>query len=197
MYQRDRGDGASGVSIIQEALKKAQTTYTKEVVKAAPLQKPDIGAGPAAQKPRHSAIPFTKLIPGVVLLILIAGFGLNSFFSKDHTETPKDRPHQNVSYKPAVKNAAVKNLSGAHLGIRTEDIASPVKSAISSGAAFVHAPDLELNGIMYLQERPRAIINGNMVEVGESVSGARIGAITRDSVLLNYNDLEITLKLKE
>ena len=185
------------MSIIQEALKKAQTTYTKEVVKAASSQKPDIGVDPAVQKPHHAAIPFTKLIPGMILLTLIAGFGLNSFFSKYPAEAPKDRPHHNVSYKSAVKDVALTNPSNAGLGIKAQVIASPIKSVILSSAAFVNAPDLELNGIMYLQDRPRAIINGNMVEVGESVSGAKVDAINRNSVLLNYNDLEITLKLKE
>jgi hypothetical protein len=185
------------MSIIQEALKKAQTTYTEKTVKAAPPRRPDVAVEPAAQKSRRAATPLTKLMPGMILLILIAGFGLNSFFSRDPAGALKNGSRQNVSYKPVVKDAALKDSSDAGIGIRTEDIASPMKRAISPRAAFVHAPDLELNGIMYLEEKPRAIINGNMVEVGESVSGAKIDAITRNSVLLNYNDLEITLKLKE
>jgi len=185
------------VSIIQEALKKAQTKYTKEVVKAASVQKNASGADLLPQKPPHAAIPFAKLVPGVVLLIFIIGFGLNSFLSKGPGEAGKSRPRQDVSYRPAVKNAALNDRPDAGLDIHAGDIASPIKNAISSGAAFVQAPNLELNGIMYLQDRPRAIINGNMLEVGEFVSGARVNTITKNSVLLNYNDLEITLKLKE
>jgi hypothetical protein len=167
------------MSIIQEALKKAQTKYIKEVVKTASAQ--ENGVAPLLpQNPTHAAIPFAKLAPGVILLILIIGFGLNSFLSKGPIEARKNMSRQDVSYKPAVKDAAF-----------------PIKSAISSGAAFIQAPNLELNGIMYLQERPRAIINGDMLEAGEFISGARVNAITKDSVLLNYNDTEITLKLKE
>ena len=171
--------------------------FTITAFKGASPQKTDISADPAAQKPHHALVPLTRLIPGVILLTLIAGFGLNSFFSKNPAEEAKDRPHQNVSYKPVVKDIALKNPSDESLSMQGQAIASPIKSAVSFGAAFVHAPDLVLNGIMYLEERPRAIINGNMVEVGEFVSGAKIDAITRNSVLLNYNDLEITLKLKE
>lgn len=185
------------MSIIQEALKKAQTTYTRESVKAASAQRTDTVVETVAQAPRRMATPIAKLIPGIALLVLVAAFGLNSFFSKGAVELPKDRAHQNVSYKPAVKDISSESSSEASLGIRAKDIVSPMKSVMSSGTAFVNAPDLELNGIMYLSDSPRAIINGNMVEVGESVSGARIDVITKDSVLLNYNDLEITLKLKE
>lgn len=185
------------MSIIQEALKKAQTTYIKEIIKEVPQQKPDTGTDPAVQKHHHAMVPFARLIPGVILLILIAGFGLNSFFSKNPAEIPTDKQRQNVSYKSALKDIALENPSVALMGIQAQSMVSPIKSVVSSGTALVHAPDLELNGIMYMQETPRAIINGNMVEVGESVSGAKIDAINKDSVLLNYNDLEITLKLKE
>jgi hypothetical protein len=161
------------MSIIQEALKKAQATYTnKEAVKTEPVQ-----------KPHHASIPFTKLIPGIVLLIVAAGFGLNSFLSNGPSALAGDKQYHSVSYKTAAT--------------ASEYAASPVSSVIQPGTALVNAPDLELNGIMYLDEKPRAIINGNTVVVGESVNGARIDAITTDSVLLNYNDLEITLKLKE
>jgi hypothetical protein len=185
------------MSIIQEALKKAQTIYTKENVKVAASQKPDTNVDLAAQQLSSTATPLAKLMPGVILLILIAGFGWNSLFSKAPAGTRKYGPQHNVSYESAVNDNTLKNMSDKGLGMQAKDVASPIRSAISSGVAFVHAPDLELNGIMYLQDRPRAIINGNMVEAGESVSGARINTITRDSVLLNYNDLEITLKLKE
>lgn len=185
------------MSIIQEALKKAQTTYTEETVKTALPRRADTDAVSAAQKKRRAAIPFIKPVSAAVLLILIAGFGLNLFFSQNSAKTAKDRSHQNVSYRPVAKDAASENPSDAGLGIRVEDITSPIKRVISSGAALVSAPDFQLNGIMYIQDSPRAIINGNMVKVGGSISGARITAINKNSVLLNYNDMEITLELME
>ncbi|MDD5174576.1 MAG: hypothetical protein WC419_00820 [Candidatus Omnitrophota bacterium] len=185
------------MSIIQEALKKAHMIYAKEIVKETSIQKPgDISGSLAPQKTQSALAPFIKLVPGTVLLILIAAFGLNSFLSKHTAGAPNERSHQDVSYKPVVKDAALGDPFDAGSGIQAQVITSPIKSPISSGTAFVNAPDLELNGIMYLEERPRAIINGNIVEVGESVSGARVDAIKIDSVLLNYNDLEITLRLK-
>lgn len=57
-------------------------------------------------------------------------------------------------------------------------------------------PDLALNGIMYLDTNPRAIINNAIVGKGDMVSGATVTAINKKSVILTYNDVEITLNLK-
>ena len=185
------------MSIIQEALKKAQTTYAKEVVKAESPKEIDTDIEAAVNKPHRLPAPLTKLIPGVALLALVTVLGFSSFLSKPSAESRRDGPYHDVSYKTIAMDDSLKNMPDAGIGIRAEDIAPSVKSVISSSAAFVNAPELELNGIMYLQERPRAIINGNVVGVGESVNGARIDTITSNAVLLNYDNLEITLKLKE
>lgn len=183
------------MSIIQEALKKAQMTYAKEAIKMEPPKNVDTDI--VVNRPRRLTTSFAKLIPGVALLVLVAGFGLNSFLSKSSVESRRDGSYHDVSYKTIVRDDSLRKMPDPGIGIRAEDIAPSVKSVISSGTAFVHAPDLELNGIMYLQERPRAIINGNIVGIGESVNGARIDAINSNNVLLNYDNLEITLKLKE
>jgi len=52
-----------------------------------------------------------------------------------------------------------------------------------------------LDGIMYIADSPRAIINNIIVGEGETVSGANVEKIKKDSVVLKYNESEVTLKL--
>jgi len=54
-----------------------------------------------------------------------------------------------------------------------------------------------LDGIMYIAERPRAIINNIIVGEGESVAGASVEKINKDNVVLKYNESEVTLKLNK
>jgi hypothetical protein len=52
-----------------------------------------------------------------------------------------------------------------------------------------------LDGIMYIADRPRAIINNIIVGEGEAVDGANVEKINKDNVVLKYNESEVTLKL--
>jgi len=54
-----------------------------------------------------------------------------------------------------------------------------------------------LDGIMYIADRPRAIINNIIVGEGESVDGANVEEINKDNVVLKYNESEVTLKLNK
>ncbi len=58
-------------------------------------------------------------------------------------------------------------------------------------------PTLVLNGIMYSNENPQAIINNGIVEEGDVVSGATVVKIDNKKALLLYNDEEIVLTLKK
>ncbi|MBN1794037.1 MAG: thioredoxin fold domain-containing protein [Candidatus Omnitrophica bacterium] len=52
---------------------------------------------------------------------------------------------------------------------------------------------LELSGIMYDPETPVAIINGEFVKEGESIGGATVAEITKNSVRLDRQGKEIIL----
>jgi len=73
-----------------------------------------------------------------------------------------------------------------------------VTAAGSAAAQAVRAapPDLALNGIMYLEGGARALVNNAIVGVGDMIGGATVVAITKKSVILTYNNVEITLLLK-
>ena len=58
-------------------------------------------------------------------------------------------------------------------------------------------PQFILNGIMYLNDGPQAIINNSTVSEGEMTGGAKVMRINKNNVVLNFNDLEITLSLKK
>lgn len=54
-----------------------------------------------------------------------------------------------------------------------------------------------LSGIMYVENKPQAIINGYVLEEGDKINGATIIAIEKDCVLLNLNNSDIRLDMSE
>ncbi|HPM42515.1 MAG TPA: general secretion pathway protein GspB [Candidatus Omnitrophota bacterium] len=69
-------------------------------------------------------------------------------------------------------------------------------SAEPNSVVRAEPPDLALNGIMYLETGSRAIINNKIVQEGDMVGGATVVLINKNSAILKYNDVEITLSLK-
>ena len=65
-----------------------------------------------------------------------------------------------------------------------------------SPSAINRAVDMELNGILWDTEAPQAIINEDIVGIGDRVRGNIIVDITQDTVILNdgLTDFELTLK---
>ena len=194
------------MSIIQEALKKSQATYIKttlqkEVAKAAEEAAranahaaEDIPAGAS----RRSPISLPVLIPAVIVLAITIGLGLKIFFSNKEAPTAKYIVKPDANHKAALKDVEPVALNRQGMtDTLPENIPAKSENTPTARLEASQPADLTLNGIMYIREKPRAIINGNVVEVGESVSGAKVSAINEDRVLLNYNGVEITLKLKE
>jgi len=58
-------------------------------------------------------------------------------------------------------------------------------------------PTLVLNGIVYDEEKPYAIINNKVLLKGDLVDGAALSEINRDSVKFVFNGREYELKAKE
>jgi type II secretory pathway component PulC len=54
-----------------------------------------------------------------------------------------------------------------------------------------------LNGIMFLVDGPRAIINDIMVGEGETVGGAKVAKIKKDKVVLEYKESEVYLDINK
>ncbi len=184
------------MSIIQEALKKAQGAIGIGASKAAPCQTKAVEAGQAPHKAPApaKAKPLPKSIILVSTALLIAAIALVSLSLGPLVATRPGRDAGAQAPTPPAQEVRYRALPKAELdqsaGVEAQATARQAAELAST------APKLVLNGIMYLEEGPRAIVNNAMVEVGEYASGAKVVRIDRKSVVLVYNDVEITLNLK-
>jgi HD-like signal output (HDOD) protein len=75
--------------------------------------------------------------------------------------------------------------------------ASPPRPAVVKLAKLEQpetaGPEFRLNGIIYSEDRPTAIVNGIMVRIGDEVNGATVLSIERDRVILWGNGKPKTL----
>ena len=185
------------MSIIQEALKKVQNyTGDREVIQQA-SQKNGLNeqipeaAGHVEARSRFSIKNSRVIVLGSIALVLvmilsakhlIAGaFSANAHAPKNVSDQIAF-PSQEVVYKPISGN-----------GTKLDAQAPVLQKSIELKPQY---PDLTLNGIMFLEAGPRAIVNNSIVEVGNTVSGATVTKINRKSVALEYSGVEITLSLK-
>lgn len=61
----------------------------------------------------------------------------------------------------------------------------------------ISASSIVLNGILWDENQPTAIINNEIVQVGQSVNGKVIVGIWKDRVILSDGDKEVELKMYE
>jgi hypothetical protein len=192
-----------GVSIIQEALKKAQVDYLSnkapanikstassgqkislpkiDLFKKITLPKIDI-----ASKVRPAPTPKTKmsitiLSISVVSILLISVLGLKVFLTYKGEPLSKEAPSA-----PLAEVVAPKTF----VKPEPEPVAPPPKPVLPPAPTFI------LNGIMYLDNKPQAIINGYILEVGDSLNGATVMLIDKDYVLLDMKEDKLRLNLK-
>lgn len=179
------------MSIIQQALKKAQDNTISKAPQRVP-QPP--GPAEVRHEPRKTpgtvrAKTFTRAAAVAVTVFLAVAIALVAFSLKPFFSAPAvkraglpapEAPAQEVRYRP----------------LAPAEARDPDADKAQAAELAARAPKLVLNGIMYLDEGPRAIVNNAMVGLGDYVSGAKVARITRKNVVLVYNDVEITLNLK-
>jgi len=188
------------MSIIQEALKKAQDIPrlkdksnkigTAEHAPETIVKTPRSIASPVSNKFAFkpvSATLITAIIVAIAIVAILFLFLLNKGRFLKNEETIKPDAHQQVTYKPLPSGDAAK---------KPEDVLPSVKPIETVFEVKPQLPQLILNGIMYMEGSPRAIINGNVIEEGDSVSGAEVKKITRNNVVLKFKDTEIVIDLK-
>lgn len=176
------------MSIIQEALKKAQN-YIGENRKSALDSFPE---SPRASQRGPGPNIILVVILFVTLAFVLKGFLPEIKFKKEAAlkkavEVEDPKAHQEVAYKP-LRPAIESKAQDVKLDVSPTQIRHEIKPQY---------PELVLNGIMYLAERPQAIINNSVVEEGDTVSGAKVLSIKKNTVILNFNDVEISLSLKK
>jgi len=167
------------MSIIQEALKRAQYDYAAK--KGLPQAHEESGREwtiPTTVKALYAPGMIRKIAIAlyvVVLLALITGFGIRALFSR------------------------LVAIDGGRIPNNT--MVSGNNTHAADAKAVKQSPDLVLNGIMYTEENPKAIINGVVVREGDVVSSATVVSISERNVLLKYNNddnqVEVALKLKD
>ena len=152
------------MSIIQEALRKAQGDYFSRGIFKARIS--------SVRQARRSLI-----IPLILTfsMILISALSLRTFFT--HKET-----------LPVVKAEPPKVT--AEVVAPAPIIKAPEPIKVENKPAFV------LNGIMHLDNRRQAIINGYILGVGDSINNATVLLIANDYVLLNAKEDKIKVDLK-
>lgn len=181
------------MSIIQEALKKAQVDYMekkKPERKEPPryrmaVPKADIrGKIRSARKTKRS---ITILSIFVVSMLIISALGLRIFLI--HKGSLKKE-------KNIMKPFLSKEVSAAPIAeiIAPLSFVKPIDRTDSPAAP--PPPIFVLNGTMYLDAKPQAIINGYILEEGDVINGATVMVIDKDYVLLNLKDDKLKLDLK-
>lgn len=183
------------MSIIQEALKKAEMLRgnsgldarvnmvrqdeAKSFIRAA--DRPSVENVPVYRKSIYSAKEGNKTMLSIVLLSsFIVFIVVISLFSG----------------RPSNRRADIPIKSEMPLRAEAYSKAPIVPTQLIEGKTNIQQPSLALNGIMYLEDSPRAIINDVLVEEGDMVQGALVRKIYEKSVTLESKDAEITLKLK-
>ena len=120
----------------------------------------------------------------LVLAILYAAYN----FSGSDGPKPVDQPQTieplaaNVAQTaaPSLKDRDVKMLEEAPWG--QDPFAAPKRKTVAAGPRL----SWNLKGIVYNPSRPLAYINGVRVGVGDMVNSAKVIAIERTKVTLNY-----------
>lgn len=186
------------MSIIQEALKKVQDYSRGKGAIQPEAQSVGLdgsvpeGTGPIQVKSQFFVKNRRVIILGSIALALVMILsakqlilGILSVNSQNAGKAEAGQvtfPSQEVVYRPIAGNDT-----------KPEAQAPILQKSIELKPQY---PDLTLNGIMFLEAGPRAIINNSIVGVGDTVSGATVTKINRRSVALEYSGVEITLSLK-
>lgn len=186
------------MSIIQEALKKVQSDYAQKKI-SPPKVKIKQEAVPSdtgkrnlfkALRMKKKLTPMRLTIMSSIMVVFISsmvivGFGLKLFLLFRETAEKK----RNKEVPLAV--VTPQNLSQTKAAP-----AIPKRNKPSYDTAESRPPNFVLNGVMYLDGKPQAIINGYMLEEGDMLNGATVMLIDKDYVLLNLNDSKIKVKME-
>lgn len=205
------------MSIIQEALRKAQKTKsgdTRHITSSSILLQTNeiIKSAPRRRKQSSGIIYFFY---AAILLIALSPLMLmlpHRFFIFPVKASAKHEPKPKLQDKAAEsvikKTTAIKPASVVADTAATAIVAEPAPVAetyIPPSAAVMLIPvqpevlkdrDFILSGIMHLEGGPKAIINNSTVVEGDDVDGAVVTKITNNSVTLKRKNSELTVYLK-
>ena len=167
------------MSIIQEALKKFQGIPEDKKTDSFDTGRYETAGYGYREKPSGRSFPFL-----VIILLAAASF----YFFRNVFPNMKSAAVKPETAVPAAAAPAVTNTE--------EKIPASLKIQASESAVKTPDPAFVLSGIMILEGGPRAIINGVVLEEGDTINGAIVEFVGSEKVLLRYKDEKIILRLK-
>lgn len=184
------------MSIIQEALKKVGGVAIEDVgnkasAKDAIIYEPFVAERPIVITKKRSTVKIKKerslVLPLVILLLITLIFYVKQSYGKR-----KVLP----SAKNQIVNAGVLPTNGYPFVVRGRS-SEPLslENLHNRIASFSNSSNLVLNGIMYLEGGPRAIINNSVVSEGDNIGRASVLKIDRKSVTLKIGKEKLSLKI--
>lgn len=182
------------MSIIQDALKKSQITsqdtpsadFIRPAVQKTFVKKPRQGflrdPGSFTGTKKIVRRPFIIAVSGV-MFCFAAYFIFDILVRSMENNNPVAAADSVHSIKASLPDGKPQGQA-ARLDIRSFARRTPQRESV-----------LNLSGIMYLEDGPRALINNTMVTVGSLIGGARVVDIQKDAVVLDVDGSENVLKL--
>lgn len=175
------------MSIIYDALKKVESLNKKDL-------KYEASREDKHSKPKIKTYLIYVLVVCVGLFIGNLSFALLAYYSKRRaTSQTKERP------KPLVKEQA-KQESPKELLVPAKSeqvLANESKSTLPVEVKNEPLPSLILNGIFFSEDEGYALINNEIVKVGDVVDGATVKRISVDEVELEFSGSQIKLSTRK
>lgn len=134
----------------------------------------------------------------IILIILSIAAGISLIYGI--TSQPRRRGTVSTQQPSAIKKevsvANIEKIIPAERGAKRSDYITWGRNPFAPVEASVRVvTKLTLNGIMWDEERPLAIINDNVVGIGGKVGENRVVDIKKDSVILNDGTGNFELRL--
>lgn len=104
----------------------------------------------------------------------------------------KIKPAKKASSTALLNNPAASPIKEA----RPKDAAGPAALSANGKLPTPEAPELILNGIVLSADGNLALINGEILQAGDDIGGAKVREITDKQVTLTFRNEEIILKKK-
>lgn len=93
---------------------------------------------------------------------------------------------------PAVAQYTEQSSKDPYTGVVDDNSQGP--QTVVSMAPSLPPPPLVLDGVIWVPEKPRAVINGKRLLVGDVIEEAKILEIQKKEVKMRFNEQEFTLK---
>lgn len=170
------------MSIIYEALKKTQDSSPREAI-------------PEVKSRSGQAMPNVKRPLGLAaIVILILGVSIFWFF-RDGTKPQASLKITRPPPSPSAVSAA--NPAGIALPMHLLSLpAADKEGSNQEGLAQGNLPNLILNGIVLSGDGNIALVNNQIVRVGDAVEGAKVEEISDNQIVLTFKNQKISLRAK-